>query len=322
MAIDPRLRETLKYKAVYYYYKREMTQMEIASVLNISRVTLRRLLEEAKDEGLVRVELILPPNELLYLKTEEEIQKKFKLKTVIIVDNSEHDSLNLLINDIAESGARLVESIIKSNMEIRLGWGVTLERMVDLLIPNPNINNIELVPLMGGAAAIDAIVQPGNIARTFLRKFNGVGYIINAPYRCQTESLAKALKGEPEIKKSLEKNRLSDLTIIGIGQEPDLSEGFKSYYGYDEDTVISLKKLDAVGDICAYFINSKGEVIDTPVNRKLISTHPKYLKTHKRVVVMAGGDNKHRAILAALRGGYATDLITDVTTGEFLLSHR
>ena len=48
MSISQEQRYYLKLKALYYLYEENYTQTEIAKMLNISRVTLRRLLDEAK----------------------------------------------------------------------------------------------------------------------------------------------------------------------------------------------------------------------------------------------------------------------------------
>ena len=54
MPIHPEQRYYLKLKALYYLYEKGYTQTEIAKMLNISRVTLGNLLEEAKAEGMIK----------------------------------------------------------------------------------------------------------------------------------------------------------------------------------------------------------------------------------------------------------------------------
>ena len=53
MSISQDHRYYLKLKALYYLYEQGYTQTEIAKRLNISRVTLGRLLDEAKAEGMI-----------------------------------------------------------------------------------------------------------------------------------------------------------------------------------------------------------------------------------------------------------------------------
>ena len=74
MSIHEDERYYLKLKALYYLYTRGLTQTEIAKMLNISRVTLGRLLEEARAEGMVRVEIVDVRNMLSLLRAEEELK--------------------------------------------------------------------------------------------------------------------------------------------------------------------------------------------------------------------------------------------------------
>ena len=68
MSIREDERYYLKLKALYYLYTKGLTQTEIAKMLNISRVTLGKLLEEARAEGMVRVEIVDVRNMLSLLE--------------------------------------------------------------------------------------------------------------------------------------------------------------------------------------------------------------------------------------------------------------
>ena len=58
MALSADQRYYLKRKALYYYYEKNCSNTDIAKMLGISRVTLNRLLAEAKEEGMVKIEII------------------------------------------------------------------------------------------------------------------------------------------------------------------------------------------------------------------------------------------------------------------------
>ena len=52
-----------------------------------------------------------------------------------------------------------------------------------------------------------------------------------------------------------------------------------------------------------------------------ITIDPNILKDIKRVIAVAGGQNKGDSVLGALRGGYVNTLVTDVKTAKYILKN-
>lgn len=78
--------------------------------------------------------------------------------------------------------------------------------------------------------------------------------------------------------------------------------------------------MGAVGDICFRYFDAQGAAIKSPLMQRVIGIEPASLKKIGRVVGVAGGQRKTKAILAALRGKWINLLITDRKTAEDLLS--
>ena len=72
------------------YYTDDMTQVEIASRFNLSRVAVSRYLSKAKRDGLIEFKIKYPDNYDLnkYDKLELEFKKTYNLKECIIVPSS------------------------------------------------------------------------------------------------------------------------------------------------------------------------------------------------------------------------------------------
>ena len=75
----------------------------------------------------------------------------------------------------------------------------------------------------------------------------------------------------------------------------------------------------AVGDILCHFIDKEGNLIDTEINSRLISTPLSTVKELENVIGVAAGDSKVTAIRAALKGSYLDALITDENTAQKLI---
>ena len=67
------------------------------------------------------------------------------------------------------------------------------------------------------------------------------------------------------------------------------------------------------------FIDKDGNVIQSSLERRLMSTPLEQLKEMNNSIGVAGGSTKSEAILAALKGNYLDVLITDETTATNVL---
>ena len=83
--------------------------------------------------------------------------------------------------------------------------------------------------------------------------------------------------------------------------------------------VDDLVQRGAIGNICFRFFDRDGRDIDSPTMERVIGIELEQLRRVPRAVLVCGGEAKHEAIGAALRGGLADVLITDQFTAASLL---
>lgn len=318
MSLKADERYYIKLKAAYYCLEKGMIQADVAQMLNVSRTTLNKLLKEAREEGMVKVEIVDRRNMKQAMILEDRLCEQYHLQAARVV-NPIVDDAEEINRVLAVAGAQYIENEIQSGMRIGIAWGRTLEMMSELLTEDHSITGLEVITLIGGAGTADSIIQPGLIVERLLRKYGGTGYIINAPYICQTEELCASIKQEPHIADALNRSKHADLTLIGIGEKPELSTSYASYYRYSPEIINKLIERKAVGDICANFFDINGRLCDTPVSRRIVSINIEDLRSHKKVIALGGGPNKHDSVLGALSGGYVDVLITDQFTAEAVL---
>jgi len=318
MSFSAEKRYYLKLKSVYYYYEMNYTQVQISEMLGVSRITLGKLLREAREEGMVKIEIVDVRGVRALLDLEVRLQERFGLTDAMVAGVMENER-GEIIRKLAAAGARYMEDAIRSGMKLGLAWGRTQELLIEYMQENRGIKNIEVTTLLGGSGSADAIAQPNIIAQRLLEKFSGTGYILNAPYLCQTEELCRALYREPQIAAVLERAKTADLTLIGIGETPRSPEDYGQSYNYTEEMIDELKAAGAVGDICANFYDINGKVCNTSVSRRVVAIDIADLRMHNKVVAVGGGPNKWASVVGALRGGYIDVLITDKFTAEKVL---
>ncbi len=243
MALTQDYKRELKVKAAYYHYKKDMKLADIADTLNISRVTLNKLLKEALDEGIVRIEIIDRDNTIGILELEESVKERFGLKDIIVVQ-----SVTGSYYDVAHAAARMVDSMMFNGIKISLTWGATLELLVDFLNGSNFIKDIEVYTLLGAQGTIGMQMQPNTIAQNLLRKYKGTGYVVNAPFMCETSEAAQSIMQDRSFTAIVDKARESDLTLVGIGPTPNTAASISSMR-YDMKTVRELKNSNVCGDI-------------------------------------------------------------------------
>ena len=150
--------------------------MCIRDRLNISRVTLSRLLEEAKAEGMIKFEIVDVRGAMKTLQLEEKLRQRFGLQDIKLVDCSGADT-DTLTRKIGSEAASYFEQLVHNNMKIGLTWGRTLNSMIENLPPNKNIRDIHVYTLVGGSSqSVD--FQPNILAQHLIDKYNGHATIL------------------------------------------------------------------------------------------------------------------------------------------------
>ena len=107
MALAQDYKHDLKVKAAYYYYKKDRKLADIAETLGVSRVTLNKLLQEAREEGIVRIDIIDRENVTGVLELEELAKERFGLKNIMIAQPVSND-----YHDVARMAARMVDRMM------------------------------------------------------------------------------------------------------------------------------------------------------------------------------------------------------------------
>ena len=318
MAIREDLRYSMKLKALYYLYEKNYTQTQIAKILNISRVTLGKWLDEARAEGMIKFEIVDVKNELSLFHLEDEMKERFHLQDVRLVGTGDLND-SAVMWKIAGAGATYFEQLVRSGMKIGLTWGRTLNAMVGELSINPAIQDLTIYTLVGNAPS-SAAFQPNILAQNLLSKYGGSLRILTAPFFCYSAQLCSDIKREPQIASILQETRDLDLTLVGIGEEPAENSGKLGDYPFGSEIIDDLICQHAVGDICGNFFDLSGRLCHTMLQSHCLAINIEELHQHRMVIGVGGGSRKIKSILGALHGGYLDVLITDSQTASAVLA--
>ena len=150
--------------------------------------------------------------------------------------------------------------------------------------------------------------------------FNAPAIALHAPVYVQDESIALGLAGDVGIQEVLELARRAAIIVFSLGGMDERATMSQLGYISIEQRKF-LRTQGAVADIACRWIDRDGRPVELPSSLNPISITLAELKASPRRLAVAGGEDKHEAILAGLRGGYLTHLVTDERTAAFLLDN-
>ena len=292
--------DSLIVKTAWYYYIENMTQQEISQKLSISRMKVIKLLDKAKQSGVIQFKIC--PERSRHLVIEQTLIKRWGLKDVFIVPTPPVDAN---INEtISQAAAMYINNQITDNIFINMGYGDTPNRILNHLATIAE-NPVSIISLTGGVS----YYLPNIHSNIFKAKL----YLYPAPLLVSSKEMCRAMQQEPPIEKIARMVRLASLTVVGIGAMNDnatiLTNGILNQNDF---SYLTMK--GAVGDILTHFIDKDGNPVHSDIEDRLFSTPLSALKELNNVIGVSGGTHKVEAIRAALKGGYLDILITDENT--------
>jgi DNA-binding transcriptional regulator LsrR (DeoR family) len=110
------------------------------------------------------------------------------------------------------------------------------------------------------------------------------------------------------------------IALVGIGAVEPSPLLAQSGNVFSPSELELLHQQGAAGDILLRFFDLNGRLIDTGLDKRVISMSLEQLRKVDRAIGASGGLRKYAGILGALRGGWINILITDQYTAERLLS--
>ncbi len=299
------------------YYLDNLSQDEISSNLRISKSAVSRLLKEGREKRIVTFHIKDYEDRLSSL--EDKLEQSFKLKEAVVVSDEEIKSEESIKKKVAKAAAILLQRRIRENDTIAVSWGTTLAEVAKALNP-PYHLNVDIVSLLGGIDITGRDIHSNEIARRVSEAFKGKYYVLNAPVFVSNLQTKEAFEKEKSIKAVIDKAKLADIAVVGIGSPKQSSTMIKRGY-FSIKEFVKLTDKGAVGDICTNFYDIWGNIIKFSLNNKMIGLGLKELKHIPIVIGVASGEDKKEAILGALRGGYVNIIVTNKGVAEYLIKN-
>jgi deoxyribonucleoside regulator len=312
----------LALRAATLYYVDGLTQAEVATRLGVSRPTAGRLVARAKAKGLVRIEVVVPPNQRDNLHADEEtaLEGEFGLTEAVVVGGSIDDAGPLddssTWGPVGRVAARLLVRRLGEADTLGFTWGPEVVAVAAAL------------PV--GAATCQAVVQLDGAMST-VSYHTGAEYVLG---RCAEQLQAKvirlaaplyadaatvaSLRKDSVVSRALEAGSTATAMMFGVGPVSTSTTLFEGSF-LDNSMLDALASRGAVGEIGGRFFTEDGAVVETELQDRTVSVPLEDIRRCPATVLLTSGAAKYQAALGALRGGFARFLVCDVACARWLL---
>jgi DNA-binding transcriptional regulator LsrR (DeoR family) len=307
----PRRSERLRQRAAWMYFVEEMTQSAIADALGVGRVTVVRMLAEAKALGEVRIALSRGDAELGGL--EAALSKAHGISEAIVAPMSSASADPT--GPISAALGDHVSSLLRSEMKIGLGWGRTLNRSLEYLRER-SLRDLTVVSLVGGVTHF-ARDNPAEFPSAFARAFNADCYLIPAPALVDSPATKAALIERCGLRAVYDFARTLDAVVVSVGSlggEATISR----FQLIGESERRMMLEYGGVGEMLCNVFDRDGRLIDHALNQRVMSAPLEAVLAAPIRVLAAGGPHKFAAIEGAIKLLKPTTLVTDETTARKL----
>ena len=289
------------------HYEAELSQVSIARQLGVSTATISRLLQRARAEGIVRIEVrdLIAPDTLSV-----RIAQKLKLRKVSVI---EAPASGVAMALAAPLGAMLKAENLGSASVLAVGWGRAVRAVIESGLPP--IPGVIVVPATGGMQQQATHFQVNEFVRTAAEQMGGTPHFIHAPYLPSADAHPSFL-ADPAIRNSVALWDRIDVAIVGVGLPYALNAPEASVATPSEQLLVT-----AVGDVIRHYFGTEGQPIPWEGEARMIAASPQQLRAARLCIGVAAGESKAVSIIGAARAGLITALVTDVRSAEAILEH-
>ncbi len=198
------------------YYLQDLSQSQIAMQLGLSQATISRLLQSARNEGIVRITVSAPNN--VHTDLEEELAKKFQLKDVVVVECHKDADEKFILREIGSAAAFYIESSIRNEDVVGISsWSETLLALVDAMHQVPGKKGIKVVQILGGVGNPSAEVHANRLTGRFASLVGGIPYFLPAPGIVGSEESLKVILDDQFVREAMDLFQEVSIALVGIG---------------------------------------------------------------------------------------------------------
>jgi DNA-binding transcriptional regulator LsrR (DeoR family) len=305
--------EDLNIQVSWLYYIEGKTQEDISTALGLSRSKVLRILANSRQNGMVHISIATNLSRCVEL--ERNLEKLMGLERAIVIPYCQSPE-----TEYANLGVALgsyVSGILEDNMSVGLGWGRTLSSSL-AEIEYREQQGLKIISMLGGLTRVNRH-NLSEFAWRFADRLSAQGYLMAVPVLAPDSRTRDALFSHAGINEIVETSKSLDLAIVTAGDLSPYST-VSQFSILERAEIASLQAAGAVGHVLFRFIDANGEVIDHPINDRVMAIDPRSLGSARKIVLASGGWRKYEVVRAAMKLLKPHVLVTDEGVAERLVA--
>lgn len=282
------------------------SKVEIATERSLSRFRVARLLNTARELGIVRISIALPE------EAEDLSDPLAAALGVPVTIAASHSDARQRRDLLARALARSVREQIREGMTVGFSWSRTLETAapyIDRLPP------CEVVQLVGAQP-----VEGSGDSLGLIQHFKGLAGVrtwpIWAPLTVGDAATAAGLRAQPQIAEALHKADELDLAVVAIGGwSPQSSTVYPTLSAAD---LAAIEKHSVAGECSGRLFDADGRELHGPLEERVVAVTLDQLRRTPQVIACGFGRDTAAAVRAGVRGGFVDSLVLDAECANAL----
>lgn len=300
--------------AAWLYYVDELTQNEIAAELDVSRATVVKLLQDARERG--AVEIRVNRDAVARTKLARALAAAFGLDAAHVIP----DTLDApLTRRLGEAGARVLARELQEGDIVGVAWGRTVLAVAESMAAPEAGGTYTVVQVCGSSPGGAPEFSPELCSSVLASRIRARCANLLAPAVLSSPKLRELLLKEPPLINQFRLIASATRVLFGVGHVAREATVRAAHLASDAEIDAYVKR-GAVGVLLGRFIDREGRHIEGDLDGRMIGITLDELKKLPNRLCVAGGPEKIEALRAALAGGHITQLVTNAGSAAALLA--
>jgi DNA-binding transcriptional regulator LsrR (DeoR family) len=295
------------YAAARLYYEEHLPQHEVATRLGVSRSTVSRLLRQARDHDIVRIE-VRPPSAVAELSVQLAAALGLR-RAVVIPALAPGAGLQALVEPTLRELDRLA---LGRGDVLAVSWGHTVWEIAQAQ-RFPSLCDVRLVPAIGGMDESDVRFQTNEIARRIAAASGAEVSFLHVP-ALPSSKLRRSLLADADTAARLALWDRLAAVLVGIGRPPGQSGTGPAHLAAHRAGVAT-----AAGDVVSRHFDLAGDAVAFEDEERLLGVSRAQLQAAGTVIAVAAGTAKAPSVVGAARARLIDVLVTDAGTATAAL---
>jgi DNA-binding transcriptional regulator LsrR (DeoR family) len=296
------------------YFLDDRTKVEIATELKLSRFKVARLLELARDSGIVRISIGTPG--AVDVELSDRLRRQLGLTRAIVVNALDGDDAEIR-QHLAGLTAELLEEVLTADDVLGLGWSRAALETASRLQRLPAC---AVVQLTGALTSADVSANLIESVQALARLGGGRGYTFYSPLFVSDPASVEVITRQAEVADAFAQFSRVTTAVVGIGSWQPVSSNLHDALTTEERAALVAR--DVLADVSGTFLDTAGTTLSMPLSRQIIAIDAERLRGIRDVICVAYGRHHAAAVRTAVRAGYVKTLVTTAAFAQELLRPR